>query len=243
MTVWSGRSGSAQGGAIIGEDVSWAPGWVDHEGRMRALRAELERYQPQASLRAVAAAARFDFAQLSRLEQGKSAWTLPTFARVAGGLLGTLAWYSGKAYPLHTLFPAHMPRPRRSSPINQPASPVDTPAHLPTEPANPPLTWHLDCILDRLNQSTASCWDLRTLAEHIADAEHMPEQAKTLATILDRIQRFSAEPAGPSSRRTSTGSIPTLLRLHRFLAPLLSTPTSPLLLDHILSIHQWRIVP
>jgi hypothetical protein len=223
---------------------AWAPGWVDHEGRIRALRAEIERYQPQASLRMVAAAARFDFAQLSRLEQGKSAWTLPTFARVAGGLLGTLSWYSGKSYPLHTIFPAFQPRPRRSPASNPPeASPDPSPVLPPTAPPDPPFAWHLDTILDRLNATTAHTWNLKTLAERIADAEQMPEQAKTLHTILDRIQRLTDESASSSSRRTSTGSIPTLLRLHRFLAPLLSTAACPLLLDDILSIHQWRIVP
>jgi hypothetical protein len=223
---------------------SWAPGWVDQEGRMRALRAELERYQPQASLRMVAAAARFDFAQLSRLEQGKSAWTLPTFARVAGGLLGTLSWYSGKSYPLHTIFPAYQPRPRRSPASNQPeASPDQSPFLPPTAPPDPPFAWHLATILDRLNATTTHTWNLKILAERIADAEQMPEQAKTLHTILDRIQRLTCEPTSTTSRRTSTGSIPTLLRLHRFLAPLLSTNASPLLLDDILSIHQWRIVP
>jgi hypothetical protein len=211
---------------------------------MRALRAELERYQPQASLRMVAAAARFDFAQLSRLEQGKSAWTLPTFARVAGGLLGTLAWYSGRAYPLHTIFPAAQPRSRRSSASNQPEANLDpSPVLPPTAPPDPPFAWHLATILDQLNATTAHTWDLKTLAEHIADAEQAPEQAKTLHTILDRIQRLTCAPASTTSRRTSTGSIPTLLRLHRFLAPLLSTAACPLLLDDILTIHQWRIVP
>ncbi|NTW01670.1 MAG: helix-turn-helix transcriptional regulator [Oscillochloris sp.] len=92
MTVWSGNTLPTPSGVSIIDEDSWAPGWVDHSGRIRALRAELERFQPEVSLRSVAAAARFDFAQLSRLEQGKSAWTLPTFARVAGGLLGTLSW-------------------------------------------------------------------------------------------------------------------------------------------------------
>jgi len=211
---------------------------------MRALRAELERYQPQASLRMVAAASRFDFAQLSRLEQGKSAWTLPTFARVAGGLLGTLSWYSGKSYPLHTIFPTYQPRPRRSPASNQSeASPNPSSVLPPTAPLDPPFVWHLATILDRLNATTAHPWNLKSLAERIADAEQAPEQAKTLHTILDRIQRLTDEPASSSSRRTSTGSIPTLLRLHRFLAPLLSTATCPLLLDDILTIHQWRIVP
>jgi hypothetical protein len=211
---------------------------------MRALRAELERYQPQASLRVVAAAARFDFAQLSRLEQGKSAWTLPTFARVAGGLLGTLSWYSGKPYPLHTIFPAYQPRPRRSSASNpSEASPDHSSCLPPTAPPDLPFAWHLDTILDRLNATTAHPWNLKSLAERIADAEQAPEQAKTLHTILDRIQRLTCDPASSSSRRTSTGSIPTLLRLHRFLAPLLATAACPLLLDDILTIHQWRIVP
>ncbi|NTU85699.1 MAG: hypothetical protein HGA45_41285 [Chloroflexales bacterium] len=62
----------------------WAGGWVDADGRMRALRAELEPYIPRASLRAVAAAAHLDYAQYSRLEQGQKAWMVPTFARVAG---------------------------------------------------------------------------------------------------------------------------------------------------------------
>ncbi|MBX0327968.1 hypothetical protein K2Z83_09800 [Oscillochloris sp. ZM17-4] len=244
MTAWTNRTIGTPSGVSSTDADSWAPGWVDHEGRMRALRADLERYQPQASLRMVAAAARFDFAQLSRLEQGKSAWTLPTFARVAGGLLGTLSWYSGKSYPLHTIFPACQPRSRRSPASNHPEATPDHASCLPPiAPPDPPFAWHLDSILDRLNTTTAHTWNLKSLAERIADAEQMPEQAKTLHTILDRIQRFTDEPASTTSRRTSTGSIPTLLRLHRFLAPLLSTAACPLLLDDILTIHQWRIVP
>ena len=242
MTVWTNRILPRPSGSS--EEAAWAPGWVDHEGRMRALRAEVERYQPQASLRVVAAAAHFDFAQLSRLEQGKSAWTLPTFARVAGGLLGTLSWYSGRAYPLHTLFPAYQPRPRRSAPTHQPeANPAQVPFLPPLAPPDPPFVWHLTTILDRLKTTTNNPWSLKNLAECIADAEQIPEQAKTLHTILDRIQRFTCEPANSSNRRTSTGSIPTLLRLHHFLAPLLSPPTAPLLLDDILTIHLWRILP
>jgi hypothetical protein len=148
-----------------------------------------------------------------------------------------------RPYPLHTIFPSYQPRPRRAAP---PANhspdehPENRPA-LPLSPADPAFSWHLDALLDRLNRTTASAWDLKTLAEHIADAEQMPEQAKTLHTILDRIQRFTQEPAGKTGRKTSAGSIPTMLRLHRFLAPLLSTPSSPLLLDDILTIHPWRI--
>ena len=242
MTVWTNRTLPTPSGFSSSDAAVWAPGWVDHEGRMRALRAEVERYQPQTSLRVVAAAAHFDFAQLSRLEQGKSAWTLPTFARVAGGLLGTLSWYSGRAYPLHTLFPAYQPRSRRSAPNHQPeANPAPC---LPlTAPPDPPFAWHLTTILDRLKTTTTNPWSLKHLAECIADAEQIPEQAKTLHTILDRIQRFTGESAKPSNRRISTGSIPTLLRLHHFLALLLSTPTAPLLLDDILTIHPWRILP
>lgn len=203
----------------------WAGGWVDSAGRMRALRAELEPRIPRASLRAVAAAATIDFAQYSRLEQGQKAWMVPTFARVAGGLLGSLEWYDHRPRPLHTIFPEHQPL-RRSPDPELPLS-----ADLPIAPPASPFTWNLSTIVDRLCTTTRSPWTLRDLAARLAEAEGNPGHAKTIFTVLDRIQRG-----------ISDGSLPTLLRLHRFLSPFLSTPSRPLLLDDILSIHRWRIV-
>lgn len=201
----------------------WAGGWLDTEGRMRALRAQLESYLPRVSLRAVAAAARIDYAQYSRLEQGQKAWMIPTFARVAGGLLGSLEWYERRALPLHTLFPDHQPR--RSRPD------AFTPVDLPTAPAQPPFGWNLHHLLDRLTITTQTTWSLRDLAASLAESEGNPANAKTIFTVLDRIQRGQSD-----------GSLPTLLRLHRFLAPFLATPARPLLLDDILTISRWRIV-
>lgn len=203
----------------------WAGGWVDADGRMRELRAELEPYIPRASLRAVAAAANLDYAQYSRLEQGQKAWMVPTFARVAGGLLGTLEWYERRPMPLHTIFPDHQPRRSR------PESFSPTPVELPTAPASPPFCWNLHHLLDRLTITTGTPWILRDLAARLAEAEGNPSNAKTIFTVLDRIQRG-----------LSDGSLPTLLRLHRFLSPFLTTPTRPFLLDDILTIHRWRIV-
>lgn len=201
----------------------WAGGWVDANGRMRALRAELEPHIPRASLRAVAAAAHLDYAQYSRLEQGQKAWMVPTFARVAGGLLGSLEWYERRSIPLHTLFPEHQPR--RSRP--EPFSPVD----LPTAPPQAPFCWNLHHLLDRLTIITQTPWTLRDLANRLAESEGNPANAKTIFTVLDRIQRG-----------LSDGSLPTLLRLHRFLSPFLSIPPRPLLLDDILTVQRWRIV-
>lgn len=201
----------------------WAGGWVDADGRMRALRAELEAFIPRASLRAVAAAARIDFAQYSRLEQGQKAWMVPTFARVAGGLLGSLEWYERRSIQLHTIFPDHQPR--RSRP--EPCSPTD----LPTAPAPTPFCWNLHHLLDRLSITTQTPWTLRDLAYRLAESEGNPANAKTIFTVLDRIQRGRSD-----------GSLPTLLRLHRFLAPFLASPARPFLLDDILTVHRWRIV-
>ncbi len=201
----------------------WAGGWVDASGQMRALRAELEPYLPHASLRAVAAAANIDYAQYSRLEQGQKAWMLPTFARVAGGLLGSLEWYERRSRPLHTMFPAYQPRRCRPEPF--------TPVDLPTAPANAPFRWNLPQLLDRLTSTTGTPWTLRDLAARLAEAEGHPGNAKTIFTVLDRIQRG-----------TSDGSLPTLLRLHRFLSPFLTAPTRPLRLDDLLTVHRWRIV-
>jgi hypothetical protein len=201
----------------------WAGGWVDGDGRMRELRAELEPYIPRASLRAVAAAANIDYAQYSRLEQGQKAWMVPTFARVAGGLLGSLEWFDRRPMPLHVIFPDHQPR--RSRP--EPSSPAD----LPTAPTDTPVCWNLHHILDRLTITTRTPWTLRDLAGRLAESEGNPANAKTIFTVLDRIQRG-----------LSDGSLPTLLRLHRFLSPFLSTPARPLLLDDILTVHRWRIV-
>jgi hypothetical protein len=50
-------------------------------------------------------------------------------------------------------------------------------------------------------------------------------------TALDRI-----------NRGVSDGSLPTLLRLHRFLSPFLASPSRPFLLDDLLTVHRWRIV-
>lgn len=205
----------------------WAGGWVDADGRMRELRAELESYLPRVSLRAVASAAQIDFAQLSRLEQGQKAWMVPTFARVAGGLLGSLEWYERRCQPLHTLFPDHQPR--RSRPAPEP-SPSPAP-ELPFAPPAQPFSWNLHHLLDRLTITTRTPWTLRDLAHRLAEAEGNPANARTIVTVLDRIQRG-----------TSDGSLPTLFRLHRFLSPFLSSPTRPFLLDDVLSIHRWRIV-
>lgn len=206
-------------------DGQWSGGWVDRAGRMRALRAELEPYLPTASLRAVAAAAGIDYAQYSRLEQGQKAWMVPTFARVAGGLLGTLEWHNRRALPLHTLFPEHQPR--RSRPEPDLPRAID----LPIAPPAAPFCWNLAPLIDRLSATTRTPWTLRELAARLAEAEGHPHQAKTIFTVLDRIQR-----------RHSDGSLPTLLRLHRFLSPFLATPTRPLLLDDILSVQRWRIL-
>ncbi len=208
--------------AHAGEGL-WAGGWVDAAGTMRALRVRLELYLSRASLRAVAAAANLDFAQYSRLEQGQKAWMVPTFARVAGGLLGTLEWYERRPMPLHTIFPEHQPRRGRPEPF--------VPAELPTAPSSAPFCWNLHHILDRLAVTTRTPWSLRDLAARLAESEGNPANARTIFTVLDRIQRG-----------VSDGSLPTLLRLHRFLAPFLSTPARPFLLDDILTVHRWRIV-
>jgi hypothetical protein len=206
--------------AHAGEGL-WAGGWVDTDGTMRALRVKLEPYIPRASLRAVAAAANLDFAQYSRLEQGQKAWMVPTFARVAGGLLGTLEWYERRSIPLHTIFPDHQPR--RSRPESF------TPTDLPTAPS--PFCWNLHHLLDRLSITTRTPWTLRDLGARLAESEGNPANARTIFTVLDRIQRG-----------VSDGSLPTLLRLHRFLSPFLSSPSRPFLLDDILTVHRWRIV-
>lgn len=201
----------------------WAGGWVDMDGTMRDLRVRLEPYIPRASLRAVAAAANLDFAQYSRLEQGQKAWMVPTFARVAGGLLGTLEWYERRPMPLHNVFPDHQPR--RSRPE------AFTPTDLPTAPTSTPFCWNLHHLLDRLSITTRTPWTLRDLAARLAESEGNPANARTIFTVLDRI-----------NRGVSDGSLPTLLRLHRFLSPFLSSPARPFLLDDILTLHRWRIV-
>jgi hypothetical protein len=225
MSVGSIPVGSRQQAPANDGDGLWAGGWVDHAGQMRALRAELEPYIPRASLRAVAAVATIDYAQYSRLEQGQKAWMVPTFARVAGGLLGSLECYERRTRPLHTIFPDHQPRRSRPEPELPPA------LDLPLAPPAQPFTWNLAPLLDRLAATTRTPWTLRDLAARLAEAEGNPGQAKTIFTVLDRIQR-----------RLSDGSLPTLLRLHRFLSPFLATPSRPLLLDDLLTIHRWRIV-
>jgi hypothetical protein len=201
----------------------WAGGWVDTDGTMRELRIKLEPYIPRASLRAVAAAANLDFAQYSRLEHGQKAWMVPTFARVAGGLLGTLEWYERRPMPLHTIFPDHQPR--RSRPESC------APSDLPPGPTPTPFCWNLHHLLDRLSITTRTPWSLRDLATRLAESEGNPANARTIFTVLDRI-----------NRGVSDGSLPTLLRLHRFLSPFLSSPARPFLLDDILTVHRWRIV-
>jgi hypothetical protein len=230
MTTQQYREARTTGTRFVGapqplpaSDGIWAGGWVDADGQMRELRTALEPYLPKLSLRAVAAAAHIDFAQYSRLEHGQKAWMVPTFARVAGGLLGSLEWYERRSIPLHTIFPDHQPRRSRPEPF--------TPTDMPTAPAATPFCWNLHHILDRLTITTQTEWSLRDLAHRLAESEGNPAQSKTIYTVLDRIQRGSSD-----------GSIPTLLRLHRFLAPFLATPTRPLLLDDILTIHRWRIV-
>ena len=206
-------------------DGLWAGGWVDLDGRMRELRIELEPWLSRVSLRAIATVAHIDYAQYSRLEQGQKAWMVPTFARVAGGLLGTHEWYQRRPIPLHTIFPTHQPR-RISRP-----DPESTIADMPIAPPAAPFCWNLPHLLDRLTITTRTSRTLRDLAARLAEAEGNSSSAKTIFTVLDRIQRG-----------VSDGSLPTLLRLHRFLAPFLATPTRPLLLDDILTIHRWRIV-
>jgi len=72
---------------------------------------------------------------------------------------------------------------------------------------------------------------LRDLAARLAESEGNPTNARTIFTMLDRI-----------NRGVDDGSLPTLLRLYRFLSPFLSSPSRPFLLDDILTVHRWRIV-
>ncbi|NTU80034.1 MAG: hypothetical protein HGA45_11620 [Chloroflexales bacterium] len=72
---------------------------------------------------------------------------------------------------------------------------------------------------------------MRDLASRLAESEGNSANAKTIFTVLDRIQRG-----------LSDGSLPTLLRLHRFLSPFLASPSRPLLLDDILTVQRWRLL-
>jgi transcriptional regulator with XRE-family HTH domain len=232
----------ARGGSAGGESPANKQDWHDGTGRMRALRETLAAVYPAASLRRLADAFGLSVSQYSLLETGQRAWSLDSFARVAGGLLGTLQGITGRSWTLHSIIPAAelapadpaaAPRPRRPveppAPRQQIALPPNAPA-LPTSRPSAPYSWQIEQLRIRISQARGEELTIARLAREVAATAGQAEQWHSIDQVLRRI--ISAE---------SSGSLPTLFKLYAHAAPLLASPNQALLLDDILVIERWQL--
>lgn len=231
MTAIPQRVQRAQPPMMSDDDPARA-GWLDTEQRVRHIREHIGRFHLRVMQDTLATAVGAHPTQYSRMEGGVRAWTIPVFAPVAGCLLGTLELITHQPWPLHLFFPEYRPESTPALTLPQPEPLALSAPSLPTARPEPPFTWQIPAILNRLSAHEGRPWKLRTLAAAITAAEGQPEQIRGVQNTLDRL----------NTGRTA-GSLPTLFRLYRFLAPRLSTPESPFTLDDILNIPRWSLPP